>query len=426
MHRGVCLISIAVLVLWGLRGWAEDYCPPKEVKVLAVFFVPKGERPPTQVQAAKLLRHLTWAQKQYKDMLKGRDTFTLVPGEPKVYTAEQGLAYYRRQPEGGAPQMVSELLGRYKYNRYNCPGIFVAIVINPQDDFPVGGGRPFNGGLNTGGGIVQMSSYALDRLPNFQSTLVHELGHAFGLPHVDVYRYEMDKNPSIMSYNKSHHARGFQPSPTPGTLIPEDLRALALNTRVFPRLTFNPAQDRPQDYSLAPRIICLGPMKIPGQPDGIQVTTNSGETYGSHVANIVQGHILPNCLPPELANRPGASTFDPRWMWHSDAAASGWVSAEVTFPGPVELTAVSVHSQHSGKYHIAEETRITATTDDGAKQIAVMPLKSADQRLSFAPTGARTWRFDFRAGQSQTVVLRGLRFFRGDEEIFPTLVPYPN
>ncbi len=426
MQRRVSLITFVSVTLLALPSWAEDYSPPKEVKVVPLFFVPKGERPPTRVQSATLLRHMTWAQSQFKTMLKGRDTFTLAPGAPKVYAAQRNLAFYRQQPENGAPEMVGELLGRYKCNRYNCPGIFVTIVVNPYDDFPIGGGRPFNGGLNTGGGVVQLSTFAMDQLPNFQSTLVHELGHAFGLTHVEVYGYDQNTNPSIMSYNQSHRTRGLQASLTPGTLIPEDLRALALNTRVFPRLSYDAAQDCPKDYSMAPEIICLGPMKIADQPEGIRVTTTSGETFGSQVANIVQGHVHSNSLAPDLADKPGASTFSPRWMWHSDVAVSGWVSVEVTFPSAVELTAVAIHSQHSGKYHIAAAAQITAITTAGPKQVVATDLNSADEKVSFSPTEAQTWRFELRPGESQQVTLRGLRFFCGDEEIFPTLVPYPH
>jgi len=232
---------------------------------LPLFFVAKGEAPPTERQIANLQKHITWAQTRYKEMLKGRDTFTLVEGKPQVYRAEHDAAYYRAQPEGAAPQMVDELLRRCKYNRYNCPLVFVAVVMNSRDDYPPGGARPFNGGINTGGGIVEMSSYGLDRAPNFQSTLQHELGHAFGLPHVDVYGYDMDANPSIMSYNPTHHTHGFKPSATPGVLIAEDIRGLALNRRVFPRLRFDPAKDVPQGYTMQ-KIVVLGPMEIPGHP----------------------------------------------------------------------------------------------------------------------------------------------------------------
>jgi hypothetical protein len=260
----LCFCAMTIIAL-SSAGFGADYPPPKEVKVLPVFFVPKGESPPTKQQAANLQKHVTWAQTRYKQILKGRDTFALAERKPQVYRAEHNLAYYRAQSEGAAPQIVDELLRHYKYNRYNCPLIFLAIVMNPHDDYPGGGARPFNGGINTGGGIVEMSSYGLGNAPNFQSTLQHELGHAFGLPHVDVYGYDMENNPSLMAYNPKHLTDGFKPSKTPGILIAEDIRALALNRRVFPRLRFDPKSDVPQGYKVQ-RIITLGPMNIPGHP----------------------------------------------------------------------------------------------------------------------------------------------------------------
>ena len=148
---GFCLTAVLVL---SSRGFGEDYRLPKTVKVLPVFFVAKGESSPTKQQTASFQKHITWAQTRYKQLLKGRDTFTLAEGKPQVYRAEHDAAYYRAQSEGAAPQMVDELLRHHKYNRYNCPLIFVAVFMNPREDYPPGGARPFNGGINTGGGIV--------------------------------------------------------------------------------------------------------------------------------------------------------------------------------------------------------------------------------------------------------------------------------
>jgi hypothetical protein len=397
---------------------AEDYHPPKTVKVLPVFFVARGELPPTPMQKNTLLRHLEWAQARYKQMLRGRDTFTLVKGEPKTHLAARDFPYYRRASEEAAPQFVSELLQKYGYNRYNCPGVFVIVLMSPREEFPSGGGRPVNGGLNTGGGIVILSSLGLDRSPNFQSTLQHELGHAFGLPHVEVYGHDMQTSPSIMSYNPNHHTRRFEPGKSLGTLIPEDLRALALNQRAFPRLRFDPSRDVPVDYRLAPNIVTLGPMQIPGQPDGVKVTTASGEALGSKVRNIVQGYILPS-------ENTDSVTFDPHRMWCSKPSPTGWVSVTVEFPFDVQLSGVAVHSQHSGKYHAAEGLRIGVEEKGGvAARLVQRPLRWVDERVAFPPTKAQTWKFDFRAGSSGIVVLRGLQFFDRDDEVFPPLVPW--
>jgi hypothetical protein len=259
---GVCL---TILLIVSSHALGADDESPKEVKVLPVFFLPKGETPPTKQQTADLQKHMVWAQSRYKELLQGRDTFVLASKKPHVYHAERDMAYYRAQTEGAAPQIVDELLRRYKCNRYNCPRVFVAVVMNSREDYPSSGARPLNGGVNKGGGIVEMSSYALDRAPNFQSTLQHELGHAFGLSHVDVYGYNMQSNPSIMSYNPSHHTNRFTPSATPGVLIPEDLRGLARNHQVFSRLKFDPKQDVPAGYKMRDAVF-LGPMNIPGHP----------------------------------------------------------------------------------------------------------------------------------------------------------------
>ena len=40
-----------------------------------------------------------------------------------------------------------------------------------------------------------------------------------------------------------------------------------------------------------------------------------------------------------------------------------------------------------------------------------------------AKTKGKVWLLEFQAGESGIVVIRGLRFFSGDEELLPPLVP---
>ena len=294
-HRLVPTWVILAVVLIAGAVSGQEAVPPREVKVLPVFFVPKGEPPPTKDQTRRLLRHLDWSQTRYRELLRNQATFAVAEQGPILHRSGRPLAFYREQPEGSAPQVVSELLADLKFSRYNCSYVLLVVMMNPTDDFPVAGGRPLNGGYNTGGGIVVLSSFALDRSPNFQSTLQHELGHSFGLPHVDVYGYDMKSNDSAMSYNPKHHTNGFEPSGTPGKLIPEDLRGLALNQRAFPTLRFDPEKDVPRGYTISAPVMILGPQKIPEQPDGVQITTGSGEEYGSKVANVVRGACSASC-----------------------------------------------------------------------------------------------------------------------------------
>jgi hypothetical protein len=120
---------------------------------------------------------------------------------------------------------------------------------------------------------------------------------------------------------------------------------------------------------------------------------------------------------------PEETTFDPYTMWSSEPTSDGWASIEITFPFEVELSKVAVHSQHGGRYHAAEAVRIAAKTEGDFRDVVEKPLASAEDAVMFRPTKARTWRFHFKAGKSRIVVIRGLRFFSGEQEIFPALVP---
>lgn len=399
---------------------ADEFLPPEEVSVLPVFFVPSDQPAPTEEQKQKLMQHLEWAQTRFQEMLGGRSTFRIARSEPSVYEAKEKIAFYKLQPEGGAPAFTGELLSKLGMNRYQCPFVLLVLVMNSEDAFPNGGGRPFNGGFNTGGGMLKLSSRDLDQAPNFQSTLQHELGHAFGLPHVDVYGYPLRDNPSIMSYNKSHHTDGFSPSETPGELIPEDVRGFAFNDRVFPGLEFEPETDQPSGYEMK-KIITLGPMTIPGQTDGILAETKSGETYNSSVSKVVSGQILPS----ELG---GIHRFDGKTMWHSAELPKKTAVIDLTFPGEVVLTRFILYTEHSGEAHRAEEVRVGVQNAEGNfDPIVSQVVASSDEEVELPePVRATKWRVTLKTGESKYVVVRGIRFFSGEMELFSPIIPYPH
>jgi hypothetical protein len=385
--------------------------------VKPVIFLPRGGPEPSPEQKKILADHLAWCQTRYNEMLSGVDTFTLEKGPLLVYRSRTSLAELKTAPEMGAPLVAGELLHETKSNRLDCPYIFVVVVMNDGDNFPAGGGRPFNGGFNTGGGIVLLSSFALTKLPNLQSTLQHELGHAFGLQHIDVYNQDMATSASIMSYNPAHHTRGMQPSTTPGTLAREDLLGLSLNRRGFPKIAAVRAQDKPPGGT-RPRLVALGPMKIDGQP-GYELTikTDSGEAFGTRVSNLVQNQIAPSV----------GGNFDGKSMWQSAPRPGGVASILVTFPLPVALIAVGVHSQHSGSFNAADHVQVAADRRDGFYLVADSELRVPDAMVRLSePVTARIWRLSFHAANNKEVTLRGVQFFTRYGELFPPPVPAEN
>lgn len=216
-----------------------------------VFCVPRGVADPPAHHVETLLRQLRIAQARYFELLRGLDTFRLA-NKAVIWHCPATPDELEKQPNGAAEYVVSGLLRKDHRTRWNCPYVYVVFYVG-TGAYPGGGGaRPINGGHNLGGGVVIMSDADLETAPNVQSTLQHELGHAFGLPHVDVYGYDMLTNNSIMSYNPHHHTNFFISSPTPGQLIPEDLRGLAENTWAFPDFRFEPATDVPQGYVMQP------------------------------------------------------------------------------------------------------------------------------------------------------------------------------
>src|SRR5262245_47228908 len=108
--RSLVVGTVLAVGLVAGPGRAQDAVPPRAVKVLPVFFVPKGEAAPTDDQRKKLMKHLEWAQARYKELLRDQDTFAIAEEKPRGYQSQRELAFYREQADGAAPHLVDELL----------------------------------------------------------------------------------------------------------------------------------------------------------------------------------------------------------------------------------------------------------------------------------------------------------------------------
>lgn len=232
----------------------------ERLTILPVYFIPKDASLSDEdlARANELLdAHLDLARQHYDLLLK--DTFLI--SEPAVYHARHEDAYYSDIPEGeadSAHRIVKELFEWEGDNRVDSSTVYLTLYVRPRDRQYgegmqwYGGARTFNGPPNSGGGYIEMEYTSLinDNPYPFQSTLVHEVGHAFGLTHVSVYGHDDATSGSIMSLNPAHHSRGLNQSRQPGGFCPEDYYLLSLNKRAFPGFTFIPAVHNPDGRDL--------------------------------------------------------------------------------------------------------------------------------------------------------------------------------
>jgi hypothetical protein len=232
--------------------------------VKPVFLVPTDAKAPSEESLDLLRRHVEWCRERYRELLLGRDTFTIEGAGPVVVRGRHDAASYLASPGQGSEWALIELFERDGVDRFTCPYVYVVLFCGTGEQ-PKGGGAPINGGANCGGGIVVLAAENLVADVGFQACLQHEIGHAFGLTHADAHGWDMRTSDSLMSYNPAHRTHGFEASPTPGKLLPEELRLLDANDGVFPEFTYDPSQDAPPGYAISQIVPLLPPMSIAGQ-----------------------------------------------------------------------------------------------------------------------------------------------------------------
>lgn len=212
------------------------------IVITPVLFVPSDVSYDRWSEADAAVRaHVAIAQDHYRALLG--TTFAAASGPLPIVRGARTAAEYQADAGTRAHDIVRELFAWANTDRYASHHLFVTLYVSSS---PIsGGGIPFNGSLGTGGGYVELDARSLleDSPYPFQSSLVHEIGHALGLDHVDCRGESMDHHASIMSYDQTHHSSGLVTSDDPGGFLPIEIAALALSPRALPgvRATWTPS-----------------------------------------------------------------------------------------------------------------------------------------------------------------------------------------
>ena len=291
--RGVVIAIILALTSNSALGQTHGFSfrNEKRLEVFPVLFVPSdvAEIPPSVVNgiSESLYGRLEVAQRRYGILLE-TDTFKIADGPLHVFYAKRPHSYYmnlnspnNKDGPDRAHTIMRELFSWNHDDRMQSKYIYLIIYARPClgvgsgrciGQFGVqergkgeilGGGLPFNGPPNSGGGFTELELSALltDYPYTFQASVVHELGHTFGLSHVDCHGYNQGTDLSPMAYNLVRRSWGLIESSVPGEFDPEDYFTLSENELAFPHFQYIEAKHNPKRKDIAAVTDCyFGPM----------------------------------------------------------------------------------------------------------------------------------------------------------------------
>lgn len=277
MLYGIMPVGIVLAVSATFPGSQAYAQAGGRIVVYPLLFFPRDVTLPPKAEMVGMLKlraSVAYSRAHFRHLLK-TDTFAVEENRPGVFRSAHRNAYFmtgKGAKPDSAHRMMRELLARHGETRESARRIYLIVYVRPRGQecswteparMCLGGARSLGTYPEPGGGIVQMeySSLIANRPYRFLSTLVHEIGHAFGLTHVNCMGYDMKRNGSIMSYNQELLKAKLGSPRFHGGMNPEEYALLSLHKRAFPQFRYDPALHNPTGRPMGALMRCLlGPM----------------------------------------------------------------------------------------------------------------------------------------------------------------------
>ena len=379
-------LTLGLLVLWAATA-CRRLQPAERVKVLPVVFVPTDQSALSAIGSSVVSQASCLDAKTVRRNAR-RHTFEMAKSTVTTVRGARPLDY-RGRPENGTGhgRRIAKALQSFAVRES-----LRVLPWSPTRDNYRRRRRTINGGLNSGGGVMFLSSFQLHRNKALSNHPAARLGHGFGLPHPDVYGYDL-KSIHRSCRTVRPITNGFSRT-TPGVFIPRSTGgSLMIASLPVPRSTPNAMFVRGTNYRR--RSLPLGPMVLPGLPDFYPRSTDAGEAVPTRSAM------------PSAVNQANAGLASPTMpdMWHSD---------KLTKPATLTIRFVRGGANGHRDSLSAQRTRpprrrhaARCVSGRRFRQVVKQKLSAVDAIVEF-PAPPRRLKLT-RARKSKILVIRGIR-----------------
>ncbi len=392
------LIFVAVSTLFvHVQSALANEFPVGEVKIAPVLFIPEGrERAASRWLDAEnqnnVYAYLGVTQKKWEKLLGGKafsyDKLKVVNGnKSSIGYVNSGNIFAEIQGEVLASMGIpSGYIAAPDVCQFDK--IILMLVVGGEDITIGSGGNWCSYGLINGPGASIIGIDHFFKGGKLTSTLVHEVGHSLGLPHIwqrpstnssisSAYPdFGQHTSTSVMSYNLNNQTNTTNVNQVPGTLMPVERFELSHNKRALPYYQFKGV---------------------------LSLTEQWFATFFRH---------------PILAI---GSNYDIYNMWRSPKTNSlGWVSFGMTLPRAEYVDRITVETGTNLNQFRADKIQIEVADYDGNYNFVAAKVDGdGSATVQFPKVRGQSWKIAMHRTPGTPIDLRGVRFFISRTELYP-------